>query len=64
MFQVSLHILLKVLVLVQIGFTVTKKDKEEASSRWMEFKKTLRIVWPHAIYYIIFITAIIFFIVR
>ncbi|KAK9793218.1 hypothetical protein WJX73_003952 [Symbiochloris irregularis] len=48
----------------EIGFAVTKKDKAKTLSRWQELKKALWIVWPHIFYYVLFITAAIFFIVR
>lgn len=42
---------------------MTKKDKEEKSA-WKEFRAALRCVWPHVTYYILFIAATVFFIVR
>lgn len=49
------------------NFTVlvnVPQDKAKEAGRWVEIKKALWIVWPHIFYYVLFITATIFFIVR
>lgn len=33
-------------------------------SGWREFQKGLKIVWPHLTYYVLFIVAVILFVVR
>ncbi|KAL4421860.1 hypothetical protein ABPG77_001342 [Micractinium sp. CCAP 211/92] len=46
----------------EIGFSVTKKDKEQ-DSQWASFKKALSVTWPHLLYLIAFISGCIYFIV-
>ncbi|KAL4423966.1 hypothetical protein ABPG75_001267 [Micractinium tetrahymenae] len=46
----------------EIGFLVTKKDKEQ-DSQWASLKKALGVTWPHLVYLAGFASGVLYFIV-
>lgn len=54
--------ILRWLARIEIGFAVTRKDKQ-AVSKWKQFRDTLACVWPFIFYYAASIAAITFVIV-